>query len=736
MAKNATNILGEFDFHGRWADSHPGRGGHGWKMFCLVSLWFSLEYMGLGPFSYIPVHDIGDSAIPRYLALTHGTPGWGSWFPQMGCGVDRLANDLLFPHVLTLLFNLFPGWVAFQLFVLFRHFLSGYFTYRLAKDLFGLGEFASIYAGAAYAFWANGLMSYQLGFAGFPLILWALEKVGTHSSPRRFLWALFLGIAYSFSSSLAWTLPFALIAGAFWFFFLRQKRSPGFLFCYFLFCSLAVSVQIFTGWAYLANGPASHRADWGGGPPDLSLNSILSFMDYGISFLLVDKTSLVFALAGIALTRGRNRSLRILWVFLLLSTVGVAVLNFFKLMLGENLGFLRGYQFDRFYELAPLFAALGGALGLHLSLKFLQARAGGPRRFFGRLPSRRLIPAFLLLSFLPLFFASVEAKKEHFLRWLRQGSYQANYASPILRTLAERKSELEPFRVVTMSDGILHPAYANACGLESADGYMNLYPKTYQKFWSRVIEPLTRQDERIRRYFEGWGSRVYLFKPKLKEQKILFSRYYRLNLLSLANTKYVISRVPLDDANLLQLIQPVFSEEGCSRWEKVRNWVRENFEGRDSLYLYENKACFPRFYLTKHVRAFPDLGELVREMGESPPEVLRDTVFLENATAGKISFPVLGYHRSGIKVKKYSPDRIELSLEIDGPAVLVASNSYSPFWKCRVDGSPRDLFRANGTFWGVQVEREDRRVLFYYAPPYRVLPRPLSFHEPENSYFL
>ena len=74
-----------------------------------------------------------------------------------------------------------------------------------------------------------------------------------------------------------------------------------------------------------------------------------------------------------------------------------------------------------------------------------------------------------------------------------------------------------------------------------------------------------------------------------------------------------------------------------------------------------------------------------------------------------------------ITVKHYSPDKIVLSVNLDGPMILVVSNNYSPYWKCRVDGKEKEIFPAYHTFWGVLLEGGGtKEVVFEYCPPYRI----------------
>ena len=105
-----------------------------------------------------------------------------------------------------------------------------------------------------------------------------------------------------------------------------------------------------------------------------------------------------------------------------------------------------------------------------------------------------------------LIFHSCQIKVDNAKEWINGDSYAVNYENPGIQYIADNPDSV-PFRVATVAYG-LHPAYANAYGLETVDGYVCLYPKRYQDFWGKVIEPLTLQDEEIYNYFHYWGSRI------------------------------------------------------------------------------------------------------------------------------------------------------------------------------------------------------------------------------------
>ena len=71
-------------------------------------------------------------------------------------------------------------------------------------------------------------------------------------------------------------------------------------------------------------------------------------------------------------------------------------------------------------------------------------------------------------------------------------------------------------------------------------------------------------------------------------------------------------------------------------------------------------------------------------------------------------------------MEDYTPDRIVLRVAAKGRTALVVSNTFSPFWRCTVDGIETRILPAYGTFWGVPIGPGEHRVEFRYDPPYRL----------------
>lgn len=679
-------------------------------LFLVVASWLGLEYLALGPFSYIRIHDTGDYFIPLHLQTTRDLLKHGItyWFPYMGAGVDRLSQDVSYVHLNEIAFLILPGWLAYQLIVFVQLFLAGYFTYRVCRDFLDVSKLGSVYAGIVYAqsyTFVNGYVYLHLGFAGFPFIIWAIEKVFDlrKDSSYSWPWIILLGGLYSSGSSIAYSLPFTLSMSLLWFTFVRRIGSIRFWLLFCVFCTVAVALHVPQIWSLLSNRPISHRADW---------DWVADFgaFQYGLrSLRRVSVVFLVIALAGGVVTRLRNRTFNWLLGLGMFCSLGVGFVNH----LMRYLGFFRGYRFDGFYELTSLFVALCGGIAINEIRGYLRYPENAETQNSHRVSCSAVV---FILGMAGVLYDSSWVKIEHAREWMIQGNYIANYSSGDLIELA-KAPEGGIHRVAVVAADI-YPSYANAYGLETADGYANMYPQRYQDFWSRVIEPLTGRNEQLDRYFNRWGNRIYLFGYNMPSKgEIVFSEYYRLNLLSLANVKYIVSPIRLIDDHLKPMREGSWWRKRSIK-EKVLKSLEYNFRGRRDLYIYENEFVLPRFFFAGRVQFFGTAGELLRTMSSMDANVLRDTVLVEDRYRKRLGSERLGYSSGTITVNEYAPDSIRLSVKLDGPAILVASNSFSPFWRCQVDGVEKELFPAYHAFWGAYVNEDAKDIWCHYDPPY------------------
>jgi hypothetical protein len=284
--------------------------------------------------------------------------------------------------------------------------------------------------------------------------------------------------------------------------------------------------------------------------------------------------------------------------------------------------------------------------------------------------------------------------------------------------------------VATVAQGLQHPSLAWAYNLNTADGYINVYPKRYQQYWEQVIAPLAASNKWIHDYLHYWGSRVYLFSPfytssirqlrEMGEKLLVFCEHWNLNLLSLANVRFVVSPFPLQDENLMELTRVDDAES--RKWEKlpfaskITGYLRRD-KPASRLFIYENKLVFPRFFLVGKTQTFTDTRELLSALQRANYNELRSTAYLirDNlGLSGEKSAPMNGE----INLISYSSDHLALETRQDSDGMLIISNNYSPFWNANVNGKYARIFPVHHTFQGIYLKAGENRVSLEYRPPY------------------
>lgn len=662
--------------------------------FLAWSLWLSFPYFAFGPASYVKVHDCGDAILSARIYASTGGFGW--WFAPGVCGTDGFAAALA-GYIDAPLFFALPGWLAYGMLMWSVRLLAGYFTFRLLRDSLRLDPLPSFCGAILFSlFPQHALNSHWSGFsitdglylALMPLSLWGLHRADRLRPLAGAACAAGLGALYALSSAynltlfflpgvFLWCLFAAPLAGA------NRWRLPA----AFTLGWLAGAFPAL--WAGLANAPYSHRASWpvfrplpGGGRNRTAL-----------AFGMLRDNAAPLAVAILAAIRARDRRIAVPAGAVVAALLCVLLYPMVRAAAYAHLGFFAGVQFDRFYLLIPFFAAVAGSAGLHC----IGRGDALPRAWRKIPPSLRGMPALLLA-------ALVAAQSAQICRMVlaerRGGStYAALYLRPEIARIARGRNARSPFRVATVVGSLFHPSCAWAYGLESADGYLNLYPKRYHEFWGRVISPLTRSDGVRRAYFHSWGNRAYLFDPTggfPGGRPVRFRDYYDLDLLSLANVKYLISPIALEDEDLVPLPAPPGAPAGGT-----------------PLFVYENRLAIPRFFLARAVVSCEGAEGVFRAMGKAGRDGLGATAFVERGEC-----PGLSGGGGGVEVLRCGADRIELRTTAGAASLLVIANSFSPFWTARVDGAPARVIPADHAFQGVMVGPGTHGVVLEYRPPY------------------
>jgi hypothetical protein len=682
-------------------------------VFAALAFGLSCQFLVLGPYSVVPIYDYADSCLAAMHALKSNlnTYGLTYWFPNAAAGVDRLtAQDYSYAYVPILLGLALPIWLAMGLSIWLGYFLAMYFTFRLFTTDLQLNVGISAVAAVVFATYSE-FNFMLLGLYAFPLTLYAFHRAADRSHWRLQL-LLIVGLAgLTAALSSVVYLPYTLPIVAVWFFYVIKTRNKGLWWLYVTYCAVVVVCEAPSLAAFTLNAVGSHRDFLTRGFKTATPGFYVAVATDGARWAAPTLVHVVLLACGLYWSRLRDRRFNAAAVCLLLTTLGATSLDLLRDSFGLQ---MFSYPFSRFFLVSPLFYSVCIAYALtHAPVTPLRFGRGRWNWLSGRTVATVSIVALLAVH-------ATMAKVADLKYWIRNGSYSAIFQSPQMQRIATRSKVEPPFRVATVASLIL-PGYAMAYGLEAADGYLNLYPMRYKQFWSQVVRPLADKNDSVNVEFNLWGSRFYLFSPtKTPTETIVFRDAYNLDLLSLVNTKYIISRSRLLDPALRIIEQPDREFYQLSRSEQVRLRVHENFNGNSSLFVYENTLALPRVFMPQEVRVFSTTDQLLRALGEANTETLRHTAFVEQRDAAHLEVDGTVLHPGTATLTTYSPDEVRVRVNAHGKALLVVSNSMNPFWKVQIDGRGAPMIPTYHAFWGVPVREGDSEVRFYYDPPYRL----------------
>jgi len=224
----------------------------------------------------------------------------------------------------------------------------------------------------------------------------------------------------------------------------------------------------------------------------------------------------------------------------------------------------------------------------------------------------------------------------------------------------------------------------------------------------RPIRVIEVGNELTNRYMPSKITSIHGYHPIwLKDYKRLIDKlgFYNLTLFNLFNVKYIVSRQPVDS-------------DGVE--------LKGNIYGR---YIYSLRHLLPYIYFPKKLKLFPFEKKNEEEVQSKILNELNKLDFT-NSDEGIVKIPA---HRkslatvsdealSDVKLINYSPDRIELSVDLKETCTMIISEVYEKNWKCFYnDAQQLEIYPANFLFRAVEVPAGIGMVSFVYDPlSYRI----------------
>jgi hypothetical protein len=699
----------------------------------LVAVFMHFEKLAFGDWSYVKLADEGINVLPYHLtdAAALGDKITSFWQPKYAAGVDHLATGTR-TGLESFLFSLVPTWLAYGLYKILMFFIGGLFIFKLLHDRLNADYVAAMLAGVAFVTFIPNEIWNKLTVLALPAAVYAIAWRADRKGGVLFAFAA--GMIYELGAQV--TLSLTLLSTVFfWLYFVERLSLRRAALLFISFAVGIVAAEIHTIWAFIANGEYSHRSIFKVVPPAYGVffkEWVLSVFN-GHALLLGIAALMAWAGNKGFANDGMKRNLTVLAI-----GAGIALyqpaFEIFRYFVQDISPFIGGYSVPKSYD-ARIWYALSAGLSLDLILRHDIAFRifGAVRKYF--------VAATVFICLALVIAGGVFADKVGRL-WdmLYDENFATMYRHPDLLKLAAANKDAPPFRVATpfiISDtGYMVPTFAWAYGFETVDGYVSMYPKRYKEYWLRVLA--AQQGNERHREFLGSNSMIYLYGNPTDRGPVCadggntcpveFENDYDLELLSLANVRYFISARRLKSPHLSLL--PSATREALIKQQDLRLRQRLTIKLAGGyvgspLYIYENKMMLPRYFLTEDVKLFAAKDELLLALSEANVTDLRRTAFIRRDDAEKANLAdvlakpqAAGIGPVTVKIVYHERDEIILQIETDHPHVLVAANSYSPFWKADLDGRALTVFPVYNAFQGVLVPKGSYRIRLRYAPPY------------------
>jgi len=385
--------------------------------------------------------------------------------------------------------------------------------------------------------------------------------------------------------------------------------------------------------------------------------------------------------------------------------------------------FLRGAKLERAVIIVDVALVFAGGYGIQIIVDQMKGRWPERSVSFG------LRGVIVAVAVSLLLYTSVRTKYAGLLNWMTHGSYVHIFESPVLKDLAATiRSKTMPERVESFQ---MFPTYLQGYGLETAGAYQTAYFQRYYELWATMVAPwvagldpkrgsgltYARRREANRKWPLFRSYRLMLY-PDEFLPRVQLDELYNLNILSLLNVGYLVSRERLIGKSLLPIRSEEKSWSSLSRLEKAKINLRANFRGREYLYIYRNRDVFPRFFSVPRIKTFETGRQVLEALANASREELRKTVFVEKKELPAGLLVDQTYGTLDIKLDTYTNDKIKLRVTSDQPSVLIVANSYVPFWTVEIDGIRSKIFPAYHALWGVRVPAKSTSIVFRYEPPY------------------
>lgn len=126
--------------------------------------------------------------------------------------------------------------------------------------------------------------------------------------------------------------------------------------------------------------------------------------------------------------------------------------------------------------------------------------------------------------------------------------------------------------------------------------------------------------------------------------------------------------------------------------------------------IWDNTTAQPMLYVSRQTEAVPDWQTAQDRFALASD--LRQTAFVEGASCPS------GDADARFSNVRVEPNRVRADVETRAPGTLTLVMNHLPGWSARVNSQPQNVYRVNGAFQGVCLDRPGHHeVVFEYEPP-------------------
>jgi hypothetical protein len=681
----------------------------------IFSILLTSEHFVFLSHSFAWVHD-GTNYLTGPLAYASSwQEAIGSfWYPGSMAGVDKLSQPPFVP-ALEFVYFLLPIKWAEPLLVIFQAGTACCLTYLLCLRL-GISKTGAIVSAILYALPYSRGFVVNGSFAFLPGYLLAMSVIDTsRSGLTKLLFGAVLGILFGLTITNFHT-PFIVCTVILWLiFFDTALLRKIWIYVIFSLFSLAM-IRLPALLAMIHNAEGSQR--------DLVLsasNSLHYISAFSLPTMMWNAVpvTVITLVAVLVFHRQWNFITLRMALGLLAIFLGVLIVDIGRISDVINIGFLKTLKLDTFYISATFFAAvMAGSI-------FGQIRISQ-----NHINNSRSNAAFISIAVLILVcssFVIVKDKIKHARIWLQNGSLSAQYSAANYAEISNRRSTELPFRTATTSWS--SPAYVQGFGLDSADGYLNIYPARYFELWRLVLVPEDHRNNAL-----AWSEEnipptkslsLQFTIPTETSDALEFEKLYNLDVLSLLNVKYIFSKKWIVASRL----EPVF--ETPADWfkktkpDKLMNNLKANFLDIPTIDIYRNKIVAPRFFVVSQVKIHQTKRDLLSALSVASISDLRDSAYFSGDDPD-IPDEVKRFetkeerssHPNSVEIMDRTYDEVSLRVLTDKPGILIWSSSYSRYWRAHVNGVEAKPFPVYHALTGLLLPGGTSKVEFSYDPPY------------------